>query len=77
MLFRQAQVKLTELPKNWSVEAASFVNRLIRRKVTERMGRSGSDEVKSHPWFNGFDWKALLEKRMAAPFIPNVLLLLK
>ena len=26
--------------------------------------------LKQHEWFIGFDWQALMEKRMKAPFLP-------
>ena len=26
--------------------------------------------LKEHQWFAGFDWEALREKRMKAPFVP-------
>lgn len=35
-----------------------------------RLGRNGSEEIKNHPFFAGFDWANVREQK--APFIPNV-----
>jgi hypothetical protein len=32
----------------------------------------GSDEVKGHPWFKGFDWNALRDKTMVPTFVPDI-----
>ena len=28
--------------------------------------------LKDHEWFRGFDWKALLNKEIPAPFVPPI-----
>jgi len=47
-------------------------NKLIQRKPSKRLGQNGSDEVKSHEWFKDFPWSKLREKKLTAPFQPNV-----
>jgi hypothetical protein len=32
----------------------------------------GVAEVKQHPWFKGFDWDALAQRKMKAPYVPKV-----
>jgi len=32
--------------------------------------RYGANEIKNHEWFKGFDWKALLAKKLIPPFKP-------
>lgn len=51
---RQPQIKKQEIPDDWSLEAADFVNRLILRKPQQRLGSSGVDEIFNHPWIRGF-----------------------
>jgi hypothetical protein len=62
-LAKQIQIKARDIPMMWSIEAADICNKLIRRKPASRMGyHHGVAEIKSHPWFNGFDCNALLNK---------------
>ncbi len=70
IMSKQVEIKMNEIPPGWSVEAADFINRLIQRKPENRLGNNGSAEVKSHPWLRNFNWEALYEKRLKAPFIP-------
>lgn len=59
------------MPKGWSDEAADFINRMIQRKPANRLGNSGPEEVKQHPWLRDFPWDELTNKRIDAPFIPK------
>jgi len=36
------------------------------------MSTKAIGEIKSHAWFDGFDWAALKAQRIRAPYIPNV-----
>jgi serine/threonine protein kinase len=59
ILAKQVQIRADEIPKDWSIEAADFTNKLIRRKPCSRLGfANGIAEVKAHCWFKDFDWKA-------------------
>jgi serine/threonine protein kinase len=72
VLAKQAQVRKQEIPEGWSMEAADFVNRLIQRKQTYRLGHGSSSEIRKHPWLRNFPWEKLMNKTLKAPFIPNV-----
>lgn len=71
ILAKQVQVKKQEIPEDWSVEAADFVNRLLQRKPINRLGLNGPQEVKSHPWFKNFPWSKLHNKELIPPFAPS------
>ncbi|RKO88369.1 kinase-like domain-containing protein, partial [Blyttiomyces helicus] len=43
--------------------------RLICKQET-RLGRNGSEEIRSHPWFKGIDWDNL--RKSKPPFIPEL-----
>eukprot|EP00349_Pseudokeronopsis_sp_Brazil_P003762 CAMPEP_0202959940 /NCGR_PEP_ID=MMETSP1396-20130829/4139_1 /ASSEMBLY_ACC=CAM_ASM_000872 /TAXON_ID= /ORGANISM="Pseudokeronopsis sp., Strain Brazil" /LENGTH=263 /DNA_ID=CAMNT_0049678855 /DNA_START=371 /DNA_END=1162 /DNA_ORIENTATION=+ len=71
ILAKQVQIRAHEIPKEWTVEAADFTNKLIRRKPANRLGyTNGVSELMNHYWFKGFDWDALRERRMKAPWVP-------
>ena len=71
ILAKQVVVRRQEIPEGWSLEAADFANRLLQRKPASRLGSNGAEEVKSHPWFAGFNWRLLSEKQLVAPFKPG------
>lgn len=35
-----------------------------------RLGRHGSEEIKTHPFFTGVDWDTI--RNIEAPFVPNL-----
>ncbi|KRX03300.1 Protein kinase-like domain [Pseudocohnilembus persalinus] len=71
ILAKQVQIKKSEIPPGWSLEAADFTNRLIQRKPVNRLGLNGPDEVKNHPWLKGFPWEKLYNKEIEAQFVPS------
>jgi hypothetical protein len=43
------------------------------REPTERLGaKEGAIEIKRHPFFKDMDWKALLNKKVMPPYVPQV-----
>lgn len=63
--------KTFAIPKeaNLSLNATDLLLRMIT-DADHRLGRNGADEIKSHPFFNGFDWSNVRNKK--APYQPNV-----
>ena len=58
--------------KSWSNTCIDFINRCLKRKVTNRLGNNfGIKELKNHPWFDKYDWENLYNKTLEAPFIPK------
>ena len=73
ILCTQVKVSREMIPNGWSLESADFINQAIQRKPENRIGSmNGPDEIRNHPWFEGFDWRALIEKRMESPYMPHV-----
>ena len=50
--------------KNFSIDAADFVNRLLRKKNKQRLGSRGIDEIKSHKWLENMDWTSIEYKNI-------------
>jgi len=54
---------------NLSPEATDLIQKLIT-DADKRLGRNGAEELKSHPFFDNFDWDSVCTSK--APFIPEV-----
>lgn len=59
ILSKQVQLRKQDLAEGWSIESMDFVNRLLQRKPTNRLGNNGPAEVKAHPWLASVDWNAI------------------
>ena len=71
IIYKQAKLNDGEIPYTWSIEAADFINKLLKRKPNKRLGYNGINELKSHIWMRDINWNALKRKELVAPFIPN------
>jgi serine/threonine protein kinase len=71
ILAKQVQLKKTDMPEGWSLEALDFTNKLLQRKPQNRLGFGGPAEVKSHAWLRDVDWVGILQKTINPPFLPK------
>ena len=53
---KQINLKKSDLPEGWSLEAADFINKCLHRKPANRLGLHGPSEVKSHSWTRNVNW---------------------
>lgn len=44
----------------------------MQRKPANRLGLNGPNEVKGHIWLKDFNWQALLDKKINAPYKPSL-----
>eukprot|EP01100_Stratorugosa_tubuloviscum_P007041 TRINITY_DN296_c1_g1_i2.p1 TRINITY_DN296_c1_g1~~TRINITY_DN296_c1_g1_i2.p1 ORF type:complete len:512 (+),score=247.07 TRINITY_DN296_c1_g1_i2:276-1811(+) len=58
------------IPKTVSEEARTLLEGLLERDPERRLTEPSI--IKSHPFFRGMDWEALLSKDVTPPFIPPV-----
>jgi len=51
-----------------------LIVQLLDRNPQKRLGSGDNDanELVSHPFFEGFDWDALIKKEIPADFIPEI-----
>lgn len=47
------------------------MNQCLQRKPANRLGLNGPNEVKQHVWVKDYNWQALLEKKLPAPYLPE------
>lgn len=62
IMANQIQIKKHEIPEGWSLESADFINRLIQRKPTNRLGFNGALELMNHGWLKNYPWGKLRTK---------------
>lgn len=74
MLAKQAKISNSDKPNNWSDNAVDFINKLLIRKQNQRLGYDRPGSAKNHPWFEGFDWDSLYDRRTSSPFLGIVLI---
>jgi hypothetical protein len=55
-----------------SHEAVDIISQLLNRDADTRLGVNGSEEVKSHAFFNGINWEAMMRKEVQPPFQPTI-----
>ena len=71
-LITKAEIKY---PKKIQVSenAKDLISKLLIKDQDLRLGAEGGFEsIKKHPFFKGFDFKALEEKKIEAPYIPTL-----
>ena len=71
MMIKQVYLDDDSIPLGWSQEAADFINRLLLKQDTNRLGYYNDFEIKRHPWFNDINFDDLIEGKIRAPFIPR------
>ena len=71
MMMKQIFLDNDSIPMGWSQEAADFINRLLIRNDTNRLGYYNDLEIKKHPWLKDINFNDLLEGKIRAPFIPR------
>ena len=62
-------------PKQYPIskEAKDLIKKLLVKDVKKRFGyNKGLEEIKNHPFFNGVDFDAILNKKVKAPYIPQI-----
>ena len=71
-LIKNSSVKF---PKriNLSEEAKDVIRKLLEKNPKKRLGsQNGIEEIKKHPFFASLDFDAIVEKKIKAPFIPEL-----
>ena len=72
-LFQKILKAELKFPRFLSSEARNLLESLLDRNSDSRLGSGGdAEQVKSHAWFDGLDWDLLLQKKITAPFKPNI-----
>jgi serum/glucocorticoid-regulated kinase 2 len=67
------QIEGEEKPRNYKIsdEAKNLISLLLEKDPGNRLGTSGLQQIKKHPFFNGISFDDLVKKKIKAPFKPN------
>ncbi|KAJ3116187.1 serine/threonine protein kinase, AGC [Phlyctochytrium bullatum] len=59
-------------PPNFDPHAKDLVRRLLTPDLSRRYGnlKNGAADIRSHPWFEGIDWDAMLRLEIEPPYLP-------
>jgi len=59
-------------PSHMKPAAKDLIGNLLQVDLSKRYGnlKNGVEDIKSHKWFEGLDWKAMTELRIEPPFVP-------
>lgn len=71
MIEKQIQVKKSELPEGWSLDAADFINKLIQNNPLNRLGYYGIYELKKHNWLDQVQWSKIEDRLFPASYVPR------
>jgi serine/threonine protein kinase len=56
-----------EMPANATEDAAALITQLMDRYPEKRLGSCSTEDVRTHPFFSGVDFEALLKRSVPAP----------
>jgi cGMP-dependent protein kinase len=63
-----------QFPSKCDTATEDIVKAILKSDPTERlpMRQGGVKNLKNHHWFKGFDWRALVSRALAPPYLPAV-----
>lgn len=62
-----------DFPRHFDPYAKDLVKRLLTKDRTKRIGclRDGVEDIKRHKWFRSVDWRKVILRQTATPFVPG------
>merc|ERR1712194_305708 len=69
-----AGITKVRFPKACKGEIEDLVKNLLQKNPSKRlpMKPGGVNNIKSHGWYNKFDWEGFYEDKMQPPYMPEV-----
>ena len=71
-MIRKSELKFSNKVKI-SDDAKDLITKLLNKKQSLRLGKNeGFKEIREHAFFKGVDFDAILNKKIPAPFVPQI-----
>ena len=67
------KIEDTVKPLKVSEEAKSIISKLLEKNPGSRLGRTGLNEIKSHPFFGNLNFDMINNKKLKSPFKPKII----
>lgn len=69
-----AGIDSVTFPSHVAKSAQHLVKKLCRAVPIERLGchKNGTEDIRNHKWFSGFNWEHLRSQKKKSPFIPKL-----
>ena len=74
-MYEMIKTSSVKFPKriNLSEEAKDIIRKLLEKNPKKRLGsQNGIEEIKKHPFFADLDFDLIVQKKIPAPFIPEL-----
>ena len=72
LLYKNIKLTKQNIPENYSIIMADFINKLLKRNMRERLGHKSIEEIINHPWLEGVSWEIIESKLVENEFIPFI-----
>ena len=61
------------IPAHYGPNLSQIIKEFLQKDPKKRLGKDNDHHiaVKTHPWFEGFNWHGLSRKKLKAPYKPN------
>jgi len=69
-MYRKIMTDRLKFPTGMSEESKSLLDGLLQRDINDRL--KDPSLIKQHAFFKGIDWNMLYDKRLKAPYVPDV-----
>lgn len=71
-LFHKIKNNPPNFPKFISASSKEFLEGLLIKDPSKRLGAQGAEEVKNHSWFENVNWDYIFNKKYQSFYIPKI-----
>ena len=75
VLYKKIKLNEDNIPEGFSSQICDFINRLLKKNQSHRLGYENINDIKQHEWLKDVDWDKIENKTVLSekiPFIPSL-----